>query len=326
MRRREFIVGLGSAATWPLAARAQQSASRVIGFLDFFGPRPKSLFVEAFRAGLAEGGFIEGRNLSIEYRWGGGNSRQVEDFAAELVSRRVALIFAFGALAPARAAKRATSTIPIVFGYAGDPVKDGLVASLNRPGGNLTGMTTLASELLGKRLDLLLRMVPRARKVGFLSGTSNFPAYEEQTSAILAAGRAGGVEIMIVECRDDREYESALIKMVEGGADAMILGGFVLPNLQKVVPLAALYKLPAIYYNRFFADAGGLMSYDTDSVAMARRLGSAYAARILKGEAPGDLPVEQPTKFQFVINLRAAKAMGLEVPYTLSALADEVIQ
>jgi putative ABC transport system substrate-binding protein len=307
---------------WPLAARAQQGALPVVGFLDFFGPRP----LEAFRAGLAEGGFIEGRNLSIEYRWGRGNSRQVADFAAELVNRRVALIVAFGALAPALAAKRATSTIPIVFMYGGDPVKDGLVASLNRPGGNLTGMVSLNGELLGKRLDLLLKMVPRARKVGFLSGTSNRVAYEEQTSAILAAGRAAGVEIMIVECRDDREYESALVKMDEGGADAMILGSFALPNLQKVVPLAALYKLPAIYPNRFLADAGGLMSYDADGGAMVRRLGSTYVARILKGVAPGDLPVEQPTKFEFVINQRTARALGLTIPETLLATADEVIQ
>jgi putative tryptophan/tyrosine transport system substrate-binding protein len=326
MRRRQFIAGLGSAAAWPGVARAQQSAWPVVGFLDFFGPRPNSPFVEAFRAGLAEGGFIERRNLSIEYRSGRGNSRQVADFAAELVSRPVALIFAFGAVAPALAAKRPTSTIPIVFGYTGDPVKDGLVASLNRPGGNLTGMTTLGSELLGKRLDLLLRMVPQARKVGFLSGTSNFFAYKEQTSAIRAAGRARGVEIMIVECRDDREYESALVKMAEGGADVLILGDFALPNLAKVVPLAALYKLPAIYRGRLFADAGGLMSYDTDVVAMVRRLGSAYAARILKGEAPGDLPVEQPTKFELVINLKTAKALRLTIPETLLATADEVIQ
>jgi putative ABC transport system substrate-binding protein len=306
-------------------ARAQQSASPVVGFLDFFA-RPNSRLVEDFRAGLAEGGFIEGRNLSIEYRSGRGSVRQVADFAAELVSRPVALIFALGALAPILAAKRATSTIPIVFGYGGDPVKDGFVASLNRPGGNLTGMIALTDELLGKRLDLLLKMVPRARKVGFLSGTRNLPPYEQQTSAILAFGRAGGVEIMIVEIRDDREYESALVKMAEGGAHAMIVGSFVLPNLGKVVPLAALYKLPTIYANRLFADAGGLMSYDTDLVAMVRRLGSAYVARILKGEAPGDLPVERPTKFQFVINLRAAKAMGIEVPETLLATADELIQ
>jgi putative ABC transport system substrate-binding protein len=326
MRRRDFIAGLSSTAAWPVAARAQQSASPVVGFLDFFGPRPKSGFVEAFRVGLAEGGFIEGKNLSIEYRSGRGNFRQVADFAAELVSRPVALIVAFGAVAPALAAKRATSTIPIVFSYGGDPVKEGLVASFNRPGGNLTGMTTLTAELLGKRLDLLLKMVPRARNVGFLSGTSNFAAYEGQTSAILAAGRAGGVEIMIVECRGDREYESALVKMAESGADAMILGSFVLPNLQKVVPLAALHKLPAIYPNRSFADAGGLMSYDTDVAAIGRRLGSAYVARILKGEAPGDLPVEQPTKFQLVINLKTAKALGLTISETLLATADEVIQ
>jgi putative tryptophan/tyrosine transport system substrate-binding protein len=297
-----------------------------VGYLDAFGPSLKSPVVEAFRAGLAEGGFIEGRNLSIEYRWGRGNFRRVPDLATELVSRPVALIVAVGGLGPARAAKRATSTIPIVFSYGGDPVKEGLVASLNRPGGNLTGMILLTSELLGKRLDLLLRMVPRARKVGFLSGTSNFAAYEEQTSAILAAGRAGGVEIMIVECRDDREYESALVKMAEGGADAMIIGSFALPNIQKVVPLAALHKLPAIYFDRFFADAGGFMSYSTDVVAIGRRLGSAYAARILKGEAPGDLPVEQPTKFHLVINLKTAKALGIEVPETLLATADEVIE
>jgi putative tryptophan/tyrosine transport system substrate-binding protein len=326
MRRRDFIAGLCGMAAWPCAARAQQSASPIVGVLDFSGPRPKSPFIEAVRAGLAEDGFIEGSNLSIEYRSGRGNPRQIADFAAELASRPVALIFAFGAVAPALAAKRATSTIPIVFGYGGDPVKDGLVASFNRPGGNLTGMTGLTGELLSKRLDLLLKMVPRARKIGFLSGTSNFFAYEEQTSAILAAGRAGGVEVMIVECRDDREYESALVKMAEGGADAMILGSFALPNLQKVVPLAALYKLPAIYPNRVFADAGGLMSYDTDGVAMGRRLGSAYAARILKGKAPGDLPVEQPTKFQFVINLKTAKALGLTIPERLLATADEVIE
>jgi putative ABC transport system substrate-binding protein len=326
IKRRTFIAGLGSAAAWPVVARAQQPAMPVVGFLDFFGPRPKSPFVEALLAGLAEGGFIEGRNLSIEYRWGRGNPRRVADFAAELVSRPVALIVTFGAVAPVLAAKRATSTIPIVFAYSGDPVASGLVASFNRPGGNLTGMTTLGGELLGKRLEMLLRMVPRARKVGFLSGTRNFFAYEEQTTAILAAGRAAGVEIMIVECRDDREYESALVKMAEGGADAMILGGFVLPNLQKVVPLAALYKLPAIYPSRFFSVDGGLMSYDADSVAMMRRVGSAYVARILKGAKPGDLPVEQPTKFELVINLKTAKALGLTIPETLLATADEVIQ
>jgi putative ABC transport system substrate-binding protein len=325
VKRREFITGLGSEAAWPVVGRAQQSGPAVVGFLDFFGPNLGGPIAEAFRAGLAEAGFIEGRNLSIEYRAGRGNARQVADFAAELVNRPVALIVASGALAPARAAKRATSTIPIVFMYGGEPVKDGLVASYNKPGGNLTGIATLTSELLGKRLELLLTMVPRARKVGFLSGSRNRFGYEEQTSAILAAGRAGGVEIMIVECRDDREYELALVKMAEGGADAMILGNFVLPNLQNVVPLAALYKLPAIYPRRYFADSGGLMSYDTDGVAIGRRL-SAFVAEILKGAAPGDLPVEQPTKLELVINLKTAKALGLTIPETLLATADEVIQ
>ena len=184
----------------------------------------------------------------------------------------------------------------------------------------------LTSELLGKRLDLLLKLVPQARKIGFLSGTRNYLAYEEQTTAMSAAGYALGVEIMIVECRDDRDYEAALAKMVEGGADAMILGSFALPNIEKVLPLAASYKLPAIYPSTGFARAGGLMSYDTDANAMARRIGSYYVARILKGEKPADLPVEQPTKFELVINLKAAKALNLEIPPVVRALAEEVIE
>ncbi len=328
MRRREFIAGLGSAAAWPRAARAQQSASPVIGYLDFFGPRPKSPLVEAFRAGLADSGFFEGTNLFVEYRWGGGNSStsRLTDLAADLVRRQVALIVAVGAESPVLAAKAATSTIPIVFFFGGDPVKDGLVTSLNRPVGNITGIITLTSELAGKRLDLLLKLVPQAKKIGFLSGTRLVLAYEEQTTAMLAAGRALGVEIMIVECRSDRDYEAAMAKMTEGGADGMILGSFVLPYLGKIVPLAALYKLPTIYPFRGLARAGGLMSYDTDGIASARRLGSAYVARILKGAKPADIPIEQPTKFEFVINLKAAKALGLTIPETLLATADELVQ
>ena len=324
LRRREFIAGLGGAAAWPLAVRAQQPAMPVIGFLDLFRSRP--IFVEAFRAGLAEQGFVEGRNLFIEYRSAGGNSRLLPELATDLVRRRVSVIVTTAYVGPALAAKAATSTIPIVFLFGGDPVTPGLVASLNRPGGNVTGINTLASELLGKRLDLLLKLVPQARKIGFLSGTRNYLAYEEQTTAMSAAGHALGVEIMIVECRDDRDYEAALAKMVEGGADAMILGSFALPNIEKVLPLAASYKLPAIYPSTGFARAGGLMSYDTDANAMARRIGSYYVARILKGEKPADLPVEQPTKFELVINLKAAKALNLEIPPLVLALADEVIE
>jgi putative tryptophan/tyrosine transport system substrate-binding protein len=197
---------------------------------------------------------------------------------------------------------------------------------LLRPGGNVTGINAFTSELAGKRLDLLLKVVPQANKIGFLSGTRFRFAYEEQTTAVLAAGGALGVKILIVECRDDRDYEAAVAKMAEGGAEGMILGSFVLPNLEKVVPLAALHNLPTIYPNRELARAGGLMSYDADVLDLSRRVGSAYVARILKGAKPADLPVEQPTKFDLVINMKTAKALGLSIPLSLLAIADEVIE
>jgi len=326
MRRRDFIAGVGGVAVWPLHADAQQSGVPVIGFLDLFGPSLKAPRVEAFRAGLAEAGFIEDRNLTIEYRWAGGNFRRLPDLAADLVGRQVAVIVAVGAASPVLAAKAATSTIPVVFSYGGDPVRDGLVVSLNRPGGNITGIITFTLELAGKRLDLLLKMVPQAKKIGFLSGTRFFLAYEQQTTAMLAAGDELGVEIMIVECRNDRDYEEAVAKMAEAGAGGMILGSFALPNLGKVVRLAALHNLPTIYPDRALAQAGGLMIYDADRTALYRRLGTAYVARILKSEKPADIPVEQPTKFEFVINLKTAKTLGLTVPRRLLAIADEVIE
>jgi putative ABC transport system substrate-binding protein len=246
--------------------------------------------------------------------------------AADLVRRQVALIVAVGAIDPPRAAKATTSTIPIVFIYGGDPVEDGLVTSLNRPRGNVTGMTLFGGELGGKRLDLLRQMVPRAKIVGYLSGDATFIYYERLTSSMFAAGRALGVEIMIVECRSDSDFEAALDKMVRGGAEALILNTFAFSNLEKIVSLAAFHKLPAMYPFHRLAQAGGLMSYDADIISAVRRLGSAYVARILKGEKPADLPVEQPTKFELVINLRTAKALGLTVPPTLLTLADEVIE
>jgi putative tryptophan/tyrosine transport system substrate-binding protein len=325
MRRREFIVGLGGAAAWPLAARAQPRMP-MIGVLDFFASQPTSPFMQALRAGLADSGFIEGTNLFVEYRSAGRNFRLLASLAADLVSRQVAVILARDNLGPIRAAMAATPKIPIIFDYAGDPVNDGLVASLNRPGGNVTGMTSIGSELAGKRLDFLLKMVPQARKIGFISGLPSFPKYEEQTTRMITAGRALGVEIMIVECRDDRDYDAAVAKMIEGGAHAIILGNFVLPNLGKVVSLAAFHKLPAIYPFTSLARAGGLMSYDADTNSMARRIGSHYVARILKGQKPADLPVEGPTKFELLINLNTARALGLTIPETLLATADELIE
>src|SRR5215813_407854 len=326
MRRREFLAGLGSAATFPLAARAQRSGAPVIGYLDWNAPQTSAPYVEALRAGLADAGFIEGRNLTIEYRWGNGDYRQVTALAADLVRRQVAVIVAVGSLNPPRDAKATTSTIPIVFSYGGDPVKDGLVTSLNRPGGNVTGMTLFGGDLGGKRLDLLRQMVRRAKIVGYLSGDASFIYYERLTSQMFAAGRALGVEIMIVECRSDNDFDAALEKMVQGGAEALILDTFAFSNLDKVVSLAALHKMPAMYPSRYLAQAGGLMSYDADTISAAHRLGSAYVARILKGEKPADIPVEQPTKFDLVLNLKTAKALGLTVPRALLAMAAEVIE
>jgi putative tryptophan/tyrosine transport system substrate-binding protein len=339
MKRRDFIAGLGGAAAWPLATRAQQTEPRrtegnhfpppVIGFLHMFGPGLPARSFEAFRKGIEDGGFVEGANLFIEYRWARGNFGGLPDLAADLVGRQVAVIVATGALAPALSAKAATSTIPIVFLYGGDPVTDGLVGSLNRPGGNVTGITAIAGErggLNGKRLELLLQLLPQARKVALLSGDKSFGFYEQYTTSMLAAGRALGVEIMIVECRDDRDYEAAVAKMVEDGADAMIDGNFALPNIGKAVLLAALHKLPAIYPDQSLVRLGGLMSYDADIPTLAYRLGSAYVARILKGAKPADLPVEQPTKFDLAINMKAARALGLTIPPNLLAIADEVIE
>jgi putative tryptophan/tyrosine transport system substrate-binding protein len=324
MRRREFIAGLGGAAVWPVVARAQQPIRPAIGYLDWYEPSPDSPVVVALRAGLAEAGFIEGTNLSIEYPWAKGNSRLLPDMAADLVRRQVAVIVAARGLAPVMAAKAATSTIPIVFAYPGDPVAEGVVTSLSRPGGNVTGMTTLASELDRKRLDLLLKMVPQARKVGCLSGlgadTRGAPA------TMLATGRALGVDIVSVECRSDLELEAAIAKMVDSGVDAFIVATFPFRNRQKIVSLAALHKLPAIYPFRELVHAGGLMSYDTDIPQLFRRIGSAYVARILKGTKPADLPIERARKFELVINLSTARALDLKVPPQLLTLADELTE
>jgi putative ABC transport system substrate-binding protein len=282
------------------------------------------VYVEAFRAGLAEAGFVEGRNIFIEYRWAG-NFSDLLGMAADLVSRQVAIIVVWD-ISSIRAAKDATSTIPIAFAYGGDPVNDGFVASLNRPGGNLTGNTNMARELAGKQLDLLLKMVSQAKTVGFLSGDRSFGLlYEEQTTLILAAGRALGVEIIIVECHSDRDFEAAFGKMVEAGVQAMIQGIVGFDNIQMVASLALLHKMPSMHPAEFLIRAGGLMSYQADIISMSRRLSSSVA-RILKGEKPANLPVERADRFKLAINLKTAKAIGVEVPPQLLAIADEVIE
>jgi len=324
MKRRECIALLGGAAVWPLAARAQKPEMPAIGFLDWASPRPNASMVPAFREGLAEAGFVEGKNLAVEYRWANGQFEQLSALAADLVRRQVAVIVATGALSPARAAKAATSTIPIVFVYTGDPVKEGLVASLNRPGGNVTGVT-VATDLAGKRLGLLREMAPQATTVAFLSGDSSFWLYERQTSSMLGAGRGLGLEVIVVECRSDRDFEMAFSTIEERRAAALILGTYPLGDLNKVVALAARHKIPAMYPGRRLALAGGLMSYGASFAGIYRQAGI-YTGRILKGERPVDLPVQLPTKFELVINLKTAVALGLTVPPTLLAITDEVIE
>jgi putative ABC transport system substrate-binding protein len=324
LKRRDFITLLGgAAAAWPLAARAQHSKVPVVGILIPSGVSQGAL--NALRAGLAEAGYREGENLAIEYRRPAG-FRQMQVLADDLVSRQVAVIVTTALQGPIRAAKAATSTIPIVFYYAGDPVADGLVGSLNRPGENLTGITSLGSNLAGKRLDLLHRMVPQANTVGFLSGTPNYIAYKEQTSSMRTAADALGLRLDIVECESDRDFDSAFSTFDEHQVQALILGTFALPHLDKVVDLAERHRIPAIYPFRRFAMNGGLMSYDADVLASYRQLGARYVGPILGGAKPADLPVQQPTKFDLVINLKTAKALGLEVPPSLLAIADEVIE
>jgi putative ABC transport system substrate-binding protein len=328
--RRELLAALGgAAAAWPLAARAQQAAMPVVGLLSHWGapePNAPTPNLDAFRAGLAEAGYVEGRNLAIEYRWGNGEPRRLPALAADLVGRHVAVIVAAGALAPALAAKAATSTIPIVFVYGGEPVADGLIPSLNRPGGNLTGVAAFSIDLGGKRLDLLRQMVPQAKMVGFLSGDASFSLYEQQRSAIFAAARALGLQLTVVECGIDCDFEGAFATLVERRAEALIHGSFVFRNFEKVVALAARHKIPAMYPYRSLAVAGGLMSYEADLTGMYRQAGLHYVGRILKGAKPADLPAQLPTKFELVLNLSTAKALGLTVPPGVLAIADEVIE
>ena len=327
--RRELLAALGGvAAAWPVAARAQQPLP-VVGLLSHWGapePNAPTPNLDAFRAGLAEAGYVEGRNLAIEYRWGNGEPRRLPALAADLVGRHVAVIVAAGALAPALAAKAATSTIPIVFVYGGEPVADGLIPSLNRPGGNLTGVAAFSIDLGGKRLDLLRQMVPQAKMVGFLSGDASFGLYEQQRSAIFAAARALGLQLTVVECGIDCDFEGAFATLVERRAEALIHGPFVFRNFEKVVALAARHKIPAMYPYRSLAVAGGLMSYEADLTGMYRQAGLHYVGRILKGAKPTDLPAQLPTKFELVLNLSTAKALGLTVPPSLLAIADEVIE
>jgi ABC-type uncharacterized transport system substrate-binding protein len=325
MRRREFIKGVGGAVVWPLGARAQQPGMPVIGYLHH-GPPARTL---AFRQGLADAGYIPGQNVAIEFRWSDYRRSLLPRLAADLVEHKVALIVTTGSPAAALAAKAATATIPIVFALADEPVQYGLVASFSRPGGNITGLTLLTSELAGKQLEFLLELVPQARTIGYLSGPADAAIFEDRKADILAAGRAMGREILFLEVRD-LDFVAAFETLVHQRADALIVGSFrsfLSPgNRNEILRLAARHKVTTMYPNRSYTDRGGLMSYDADSDAAARLMGSQYVGRILKGAKPADLPVMTPTHFKLVINLKAVKALGLTIPPTLFAAANEVIE
>jgi putative tryptophan/tyrosine transport system substrate-binding protein len=322
MKRREFITLLGGAAACPFAARAQQPALPVVGFLrDVSLPLPDR--VTAFHQGMKETGYVEGRNVAIEYRSAEGQT-QLPLLVADLLRRQVALIV--GNTPAALAAKAATTTVPIVFASGGDPVKLGLVASLNRPGGNVTGVSFISLELGTKHLGLLRELRPGAARIAVLVDPKS-PTTEAFVSQVRAAASVMGQQIEDLYVSSDREIETALTTLVQRGAGALLVGGggLMYSRRERIVALAAHHRIPAIYVLRDYVAAGGLMSYGTSTIDAYRQAGI-YAGRILKGEKPGDLPVVLPTKFELAINLRTAKALGLEVPDKLLALADEVIE
>jgi putative tryptophan/tyrosine transport system substrate-binding protein len=330
VKRREFITLLGGAAvTWPLAARAQQPAMPVVGFLSTRSPDDIPQIphlLAAFRRGLAENGYVEGQTVTIEYRWALGQYDRLPALAAELAGRPVAVFVTGGGEPAARAAKAATSTIPIVFIIGGDPVKVGLAASYNRPGGNATGLSILTTTLDPKRLGLLHELVPQAATVGALLNP-NFPGFEGQLKDVQEAARVIGVQIFVLRASDDREVEAVFETVAQQRIPALTVGAdpFFDTRRDKLVALVARHAIPAMYHFREFAAAGGLMSYGIDISEVWRQVG-VYAGRILKGAKPADLPVMQPTKFEFVINLKTAKTLGLAIPAGLLSLADEVIE
>jgi ABC-type uncharacterized transport system substrate-binding protein len=326
MKRREFITLLGGAvAAWPLVVRAQQPAMPVVGFLDLGSPRLMERMVAAFRQGLAKAGYVEGQNVAIEFRWADSQSDRLAALATDLVHRQVAVIFTGGWGGTAHTAKAATSTIPIVFAYGGDPVKDGLVAGLNRPGGNVTGVTATNSQLVSKWLSLVGDLIPKATPIAFLSGDSSSIAYEDQKSQMLAAARVQGRQVIVLETRSERDYEMAFKTLVQREAGGLIVGPFAFRNTNAILALAARNKIPTIYPRRDYVERGGLMSYAADYADTFRQAGI-YTGRILKGEKPADLPVVQATKFELLINLRTAKALDLTFPPGVLAIADEVIE
>jgi putative ABC transport system substrate-binding protein len=326
MKRRAFIAGLGATAAWPRVARAQQSAVPVVGFLSSRSPNESAAVAAAFRQGLGEAGFSVGQNVTIEYRWAEGHYDRLPALAAELVNLKVAAILAAGGPPSALAAKKATSTIPVIFSAADDPVSLGLVASLNRPGGNVTGMSLFNATLVAKRLALLHELVPSARVIAYLTNPAN-PGVTLEVKAAQEAAKTFGLDLQIIDASTDQEIEAAFAHLVARHIGAVIIAGepFFDSRRTAIVELAAKDAIPASYSWRENVAIGGLLSYGT-TINESYRNSGIYCGRILKGERPADLPVMQPTKFEMTINLKTAKALGLNVPPTLLTAADEVIE
>ena len=324
MKRRDFIALVGGAAAWPLAARAQQPTMPVIGFLRSTPATGFAYIVDHFRQGLNDAGFVEGKNVAIEYRWADNQQDRLPGLAADLMRRQVAAIVGAGVPA-ARAGKAATATTPIVFVIGADPVRVGLVASINRPGGNITGVV-FSVELVAKLLGMLDELVPKASIIAVLRDP-NRPDVESQSRDLEEAARAIGRQILMVNAANEREFHAAFAKVVQAGAGGLLIPGsvFFFSQRRLLVALAARHALPTVYNLREYAEVGGLVSYGQSQSDAYRRAG-VYVGRILKGEKPGDLPVELGTKFELVINLATAKAFGVEIPPTLLAIADEVIE
>jgi putative tryptophan/tyrosine transport system substrate-binding protein len=326
MRRREFITGLGGAAAvgWPVSVPAQQTGMPTIGILRSTGADGFAHLVTAFRKGLLEAGYIEGRNVVVDFRYADGQPDRLPALVADLIERKAAVIV--GNTPAALAAKAATTTVPIVFSTGSDPVRDGLVASLNRPGGNVTGVVFFSGVLAAKRLELLRLLAPKATTLAVLMNPSTREGQEERRDVEVAA-KAIGLQYVVFDATNERDFELAFTTFVQRGAGALIVGsgGFLNANRKSIIALAARHGLPASFSLREFAVDGGLMSYGASQTDAYRKAGT-YAGRILQGEKPADLPVLQPTVFEFIINLKAAKALDIEVPDRLIALADEVIE
>ena len=326
MKRREFITLVGgAAAALPLNAPAQERVP-AIGYLNFASPATGPTYLPAFRRGLAEGGYVDGENVAIEYHWADSQPDRLTELAADLVRRQVSVIAATGGPPAIYAAKAATTTIPIVFTSGADPVASGLVTSLARPGRNLTGMSLLYSELGGKRLGLLREVVPKADVIAFLVNP-NYPERQAQIEDVLSSARAVGQDLIVLTAGSESEIEAAFASLLSRKAGGLIVASdpFFSADRTRIIALAAKHALPAIYFERIWVGLGGLMSYNTDAVEMYRQLGI-YAARILKGEKPADLPIMKATKFELAINMKTAKTLNLDVPWHLQQLADEVIE